>query len=74
METFLCMYTIQYNSLRSQNARHLKLKNAATRSHLQPLEWPQVIFRASGRKVAASGHKWPLGLQMPVWAAVPLTI
>eukprot|EP00435_Cladocopium_sp_Y103_P051936 s1406_g16.t1 len=28
--------------LRSQNARYLKFKKAATCSHLQPLEWPQV--------------------------------
>ena len=34
--------------------------NAATRSHWQPFEWPQVA--ASGREwpqVAATGHEWP---------------
>ena len=33
---------------------------AATCSHLQPLEWPQVA--ASGRKWPLGGRKWPLGV------------
>jgi len=31
-------------------------QHAATRSHAQPLEWPQV----RSKRVAASGRKWPL--------------
>ena len=41
------------NALRLQNPRNLKFKRqplAATCGHLQPLGWPQVAARASGRK------------------------
>ena len=41
-------------------------QHAATRSHSQPLEWPQV----RSKRVAASGRKWPLQASGRKWPQV----
>ena len=48
-------------------------QHSATRSHSQPLEWPQVAASGRSKRVAASGRKWPLQASGRKWpqAAAP---
>ena len=45
-------------------------QHAATRSHSQPLEWPQVAASGRSKRVAASGRKWPLQASGRKWPQV----
>ena len=45
-------------------------QHAATRSHSQPLEWPQVALSGRSTLVASSGRKWPLPASGRKWPQV----
>ena len=50
-------FYISMNALRLQNAHYLNFKNAATCSHLQPLDWPLVAASGCKWSQVAAGHK-----------------
>ena len=45
-------------------------QHAATRSHSQPHEWPQVAASGRSKRVAASGRKWPQVAAPSEWPQV----